>query len=145
MVMNVGARRSAAMLLVAGVWIVLAPTALATRATSTATAATKVNIVAMGGTCTSFFCFRPPVVSIVNNSKVVWSNQTGVTHTVTRCTPAACSGHGGGTGTDAGFGTGVNGLASGQRYGFTFDAPGTYVYYCTIHGYSVMHGTVKVH
>jgi plastocyanin len=145
MVMNEGARRSAAVLLVAGVGIAFAPTALATRTTGTVTAPTKVNIVAMGGSCTSFFCFQPPAVSIANNSKVVWSNQTSVTHTVTRCTPAACSGNGGGTGTDAGFGTGANGLASGKRYGFIFDAPGTYVYYCTIHGYSVMHGTVTVH
>jgi plastocyanin len=32
-----------------------------------------------------------------------------------------------------------------MQYGFTFNAPGTYVYYCAIHGYAVMRGTVSVH
>ncbi len=27
---------------------------------------------------------------------------------------------------------------------YTFSQPGTYVYYCTLHGYALMHGTITV-
>ena len=63
-------------------------------------------------------------------------------HTVTRCTPAACSGASGGTGTQTGFGSGT--IAAGGKYAFAFRGKGTYVYYCSIHGYALMHGTITV-
>jgi plastocyanin len=141
--MGGGTRRTVAVLLVAGAGIVGGPAALATQATAAPAVTGAVSVVPMGGTCTSLFCFKPPFVKVVNNSTVTWTNRSGVTHTITRCTPANCSGHGGGTGTDAGFGT--TALPANQHYAFKFDAPGTYVYYCAIHGYAVMHGTVSVH
>jgi plastocyanin len=100
-----------------------------------------VHIVNQGGSCTSLFCFQPPKPSVVSGTKVVWKNVSGAVHTVTPCTVAAC-GVGPGTGTDTGFGSGA--IAPGTKYKFTFSGKGTYVYYCQIHGYAVMHGTVVV-
>jgi plastocyanin len=136
-------RRTVAVLIIAGAGISAAPATLALGAAPAPALTANVSVVPSGGTCTSLFCFKPPFVKIANNSAVSWVNRSTATHTITRCTPAACSGHGGGTGSDVGFG--ATSLAPNQRYTFTFDATGTYVYYCAIHGYSVMHGTVSVH
>jgi plastocyanin len=142
--MTRGARRTVAVLILAGAGIAAAPTTLALGAMpAPAVVQATVRVVPMGGTCTSLFCFKPPFVKIANNNAVSWVNRSTVTHTITRCTPTACSGHGGGTGTDTGLGT--SGVSPGQRYTFKFDAPGTYAYYCAIHGYAVMHGTISVH
>jgi plastocyanin len=141
--MTRGARRTVAVLIIAGAGVAAAPATLALGAVPVQTVAATVSIVPSGGTCTSLFCFKPPFVKIANNNAVSWVNRSTTTHTITRCTPAACSRHGGGTGTDVGFGKGS--LAPSQRYTFTFDAPGTYVYYCAIHGYAVMHGTISAH
>jgi plastocyanin len=98
-----------------------------------------VMIVNMGGTCTSAFCYQPNKISINSGTTVTWINTTSFSHTVTRCTLAAC-GVGGGTGRDAGFGSSV--IPPGGSYTFTFDGKGTYIYYCMIHGYKVMHARV---
>ena len=107
-----------------------------------AATAKQVKVVPSGGTCTSLFCFRPKTVKVLHGNAVTWTNTTGATHTLTRCTAAACQGHGGGTGTQSGFGD--SNLAPSGKYTFTFTKTGTYLYYCAIHGYAVMHGTVKV-
>ena len=104
-----------------------------------ATAGPTVKIVNMGGSCTSFFCYKPGKISINAGTTVTWINTTGVSHTVTRCTKPAC-GVGGGTGKATGFGSGV--IGPGGSYSFTFSSKGTYVYYCMIHGYGVMHARV---
>ncbi len=90
----------------------------------------------------SQFCYLPEAATAVAGTPVTWTNTTGVTHTITRCTPSACAGNGGGSGAQAGFGD-AN-LAPGGSYTFTFTAAGTYVYYCAIHGYAAMHGTITV-
>jgi hypothetical protein len=53
-----------------------------------------------------------------------------------------CAGNGGGTGGDSWVGSGL--LNPGDLYTHTFTGAGTYVYYCTIHGYAAMHGTITV-
>jgi hypothetical protein len=83
-------------------------------------------------------------MTIVAGDRVTWVNKSGAAHTVTRCTPAACNGASGGTGTDTSFTSGDVGAASGASFTHTFSQPGTYVYYCTIHGYALMHGTITV-
>jgi plastocyanin len=88
------------------------------------------------------FCFRPQSKTIVAPTKVVFKNLTIASHTVTRCDPTHCSGVSGGTGTDA-FGS-TNIIPSGTNYKFIFHGLGTYTYYCTIHGYALMHGTITV-
>jgi hypothetical protein len=72
---------------------------------------------------------------------VTWDNQTTVSHTVTRCTTSACP-VGAGSGTDPAFGSAL--LGAGQTFSVTFHGLGTYNYYCQVHGYTVMHGTVTV-
>jgi plastocyanin len=90
------------------------------------------------------FCYSPQTVSASSGDRVTWTNNsiTPVGHTITRCTPSACGGVGGGTGTDTWPDSGT--IHHGQTYSHTFTGAGTYVYYCTIHGYAQMHGTITV-
>lgn len=100
-----------------------------------------VKIVSASATCAEF-CFRPAQLHVPLNTAVTWKNTSFSVHTVTRCTKAAC-GVSGGTGTDNGPkspGT----IATGKSYTFVFHHKGTYVYYCQVHGYVVMHGTITV-
>ena len=90
------------------------------------------------------FCFVPQQVTVAVGDTVTWVNRSGAEHTVTRCTPAACDGTSGGTGTDTSFSSADIAAASGTTFSHTFTEPGTYVYYCQIHGYALMHGTVTV-
>jgi LPXTG-motif cell wall-anchored protein len=90
------------------------------------------------------FCFVPAQLTVVAGQTVTWVNRSGAPHTVTRCSRAACNGVSGGNGTDATFTTGDIGIASGAMFRHAFTAPGTYVYFCTLHGYPVMHGTITV-
>jgi len=103
---------------------------------------TVVNIVPMSS-CTNgkLSCYKPMSVSVASGTKVVFKNKDRLPHTVTRCTKPACP-VAGGTGHDTGFGSGT--VAPGGSYQFVFHGKGTYVYYCRIHGYGVMHGTVTV-
>ncbi len=110
---------------------------------ATGSAPARIAAVAIqnGGACGQAFCFSPQTFTVTSGTKVTWSNMTSVTHTVTRCTTAACP-VGPGNGTDAAFGSGD--IGAGQTFSVTFQNLGTYNYYCQIHGYSVMHGTVTV-
>ncbi len=98
--------------------------------------------VAISATCTAtIYCFTPANVAIASGGTVTWKNTTVAPHSVSRCSTAAC-GVSGGTGTDTGFGSGF--LSNLQTYSFTFHKTGTYTYYCMVHGYAVMHGTITV-
>jgi plastocyanin len=88
------------------------------------------------------FCFNPPAQTAAPGEAVTWTNQSFAPHQIVRCTPSACAGNGGGTGADSWAGSGV--LNSGDQYSHTFAGVGTYVYYCAIHGYAAMHGTITV-
>src|SRR5689334_8334 len=92
----------------------------------------------------ALFCYSPANITVPDGGTVTWTNTTGVAHTVTRCTSAVCSGTGGGSGTDAGFTNGAIGASSGATFSHTFHGAGSYNYYCSIHGFGVMHGTVTV-
>jgi LPXTG-motif cell wall-anchored protein len=109
-------------------------------------AAAQTSVAISGSGCAggSVFCFSPAELTIHDGDAVVWTNQTTAPHTVTRCTPAACAGTGGGTGTDATFTSGNVGAGTGMTFSHTFHGTGTYTYFCTIHGFAVMHGTVTV-
>jgi plastocyanin len=108
-------------------------------AASTSATTSSVRIVNMSATCADFFCYKPRALQVTAGTTVTWTNQTNVSHTVTRCTVAAC-GRGGGTGRDKGFGSAT--IPPGGTYSFTFMTKGTYIYYCAIHGYGVMHARV---
>ena len=106
-------------------------------------AATAVAINGAAGCSGSTFCYSPAAASVSPGDTVTWTNQSGTAHTVTRCDPAACNGTDAGTGSDAAFDLSVaanNGATANQ----TFNGAGTYNYYCKIHGFAVMHGTVTV-
>jgi large repetitive protein len=105
------------------------------------TAKTAAVAIQNGGPCGQIFCFTPQTMTVTSGTTVTWDNQTSVNHTVTRCTTSACP-VGPGTGSDAAFGSGL--LGAGQTFAVTFHGLGTYNYYCQVHGYSVMHGTVTV-
>ena len=107
-----------------------------------ASAATNIGILdsCAGG---DVFCYNPTAATSTVGTQVVWTNQGGTDHTVTRCTPGACGTSGGGSGTDPGFTTsGV--IRPGGKFTHTFTAPGKYVYYCQFHGYLNQRGTVTV-
>ncbi|HTD49207.1 MAG TPA: plastocyanin/azurin family copper-binding protein [Acidimicrobiia bacterium] len=120
-----------------------APRLAAPRRAARSRATTATVTVTISSHCAAF-CFVPEQVTVAVGDTVSWVNTSGAEHTVTRCTPAGCNGTSGGTGTDASFGSADVAAASGTTFTHVFSAPGTYVYYCTIHGYTLMHGTITV-
>jgi plastocyanin len=108
-----------------------------------AASAATVTVATSGGTC-AYFCFSPSRTTIAAGETVTFTNPTATEHTVKRCTPAACRGASGGTGTDAQFTTKTFALPANGSVSYTFGQPGTYVYFCTLHGYALMHGTITV-
>jgi plastocyanin len=114
-------------------------------ASTTATPVARASIKILSGSLckpAAEFCFKPSSKSVVAGTKVTWVNKTLTVHTVTRCTSAACGGVSGGTGKDAGLSSGS--IAASGKYSFVFHGKGTYTYYCQIHGYALMHGTITV-
>ncbi len=89
----------------------------------------------------NLFCFKPASLTVTRGTKVVWKNMTQVAHTVTRCSPANC-GVSGGTGTDPKLGSPF--INPGRTFAFVFHHPGTYRYFCKVHGYAAMHGIITV-
>lgn len=70
--------------------------------------------------------------TIPAGTTVVWTNQSGSFHTTTSGVPGAQTGI-----WDSGF------LSGGGQFQFTFDTPGTFPYYCTLHP-SSMQATITV-
>ena len=74
------------------------------------------------------FTFVPAVLTVAAGTRVTWTNRDDIPHTVTssdqprvlRSPP----------------------LDTGESYGVTFDRPGTYTYFCSLHPH--MQGTVIV-
>jgi len=116
---------------------------LAAGAATAPTRAPRTKPDTITSTCTgTIFCFMPMDKSVAVGDTMTWTNTSFAPHELALCNPAACEGVTSGTGTQTGFGSAV--ISSGQTYSFTFDSPGTYTYYCTIHGYATMHGTITV-
>jgi plastocyanin len=101
----------------------------------------RVAITSFSQCANGYLCFKPAALTVTRGTRVVWTNTTSVTHTVTRCSMAAC-GVNGGTGKQTGLGSPM--IVSHKTYAFLFKLPGTYRYYCKIHGYALMHGTITV-
>ncbi|MFW6070429.1 MAG: cupredoxin domain-containing protein [bacterium] len=64
------------------------------------------------------FEFAPQEVTVVAGTEVTWVNQDGAPHNVTV----------------ADGGDGSDNFLQGESYAITFDEPGTYTVYCTLHG-----------
>jgi plastocyanin len=96
------------------------------------------------------YSFNPCTFNAAVGAPVVWASNSSTYHSITRCTPSACGGQQD-TGADNWSGqdncnsaTGKGCVAPGATYNNTFTSPGTYLYYCTVHGYSAMHGEIVV-
>jgi len=78
--------------------------------------------------------FRPETLSVEAGTEVVFVNNGRNAHDVR---PA--------DGSD-GWGVAADGFEPGDRYSLVFGAPGTYAYYCSIHGTATagMLGTIEV-
>lgn len=126
--------------------IALATVALLTVARVPVTrAAASTGIAITTGGCSgggSVFCFDPEAANGVVGSQVTWTNQSGVAHALARCTAAACPGEPASTGSNT-FNVAL-GAGSGSAASFTFTSAGSYHYYCTIHGYALMHAAITV-
>jgi plastocyanin len=89
-----------------------------------------------------YFCYIPSPATVSVGDTLVWTDQSGFgPHTVTRCDPQVCAGQDGGSGSDSPLDGSVG---PGSDFSHTFTGPGTYFYYCRIHGYALMHGSVTV-
>ncbi len=77
------------------------------------------------------FQFMPRSLEVTVETKVVWTNNDDVTHTVTSGTPDQR--------TDL-FNATLNG--KGAKFEFTFSTPGTFTYFCNRH--QQMRGEIKV-
>jgi plastocyanin len=89
--------------------------------------------------------FEPATLTIAAGEEVTWSHSGSLPHTVTSSdgsfpdsNPDCASFSDGGSGAC---------MDNGETYSFTFDSPGTYAYYCKLHGTSAgggMAGTIVV-
>lgn len=73
--------------------------------------------------------FQPATITVKKGTTVTWTNQDSVSHTVTNDDSGA-------SGPNSGL------LGQGQKYSFTFDTAGTFMYHCNTH--TSMHGVVVV-
>jgi plastocyanin len=97
--------------------------------------------VAIQGITGADFAYVPASASVNAGDTVHWMSSSTVGHTVTRCDNTCTVGPGSGA-SPATFNSGS--LPAGGSFDQLFNSAGTYNYYCTIHGYDVMHGTVTV-
>lgn len=80
-----------------------------------------------GSVAIAGFRFDPEATSVEIGTRVTWTNADDFTHNVT---------------SDGDGPLDSGDIAAGATYGATFDAPGTYVYSCTLH--PDMTGTIEV-
>ncbi len=72
------------------------------------------------------FAYQPANIQVRAGTTVTWTNQDNVPHSITFKNGMKDSGL----------------LNQGQSFSYTFSAPGTYQYYCTVHPYMVATVTV---
>jgi plastocyanin len=124
--------------------VLLASAALAVQGLPNAFAA-GTGITINSGGCSgggTLYCFNPETATSATGTAVTWTNQSGAPHTASVCDPTDCPGSPANTGSDT-FSVSI-GSANGSTGSFTFQSPGTYYYYCQIHGYAAMHGSITV-
>lgn len=91
--------------------------------------ATKTDAEATDAVTIQNYAFSPKAITVKVGTKVTWTNQDGVEHTVTTQDGAPAK-------IDSGL------FGKGKSFSFTFDKAGAYEYYCEPHPY--MKGTVIV-
>jgi plastocyanin len=93
---------------------------------------------------TSLFCYSPSSLTVTAGDSVTWVNNSPAPHTVTRCTPSACSGSGRGRSSRQRGPSSPTIKASGGMFTFTFTRPGKYRYYSAIDRHGTLHGRILV-
>ena len=74
------------------------------------------------------FAFSPPLLTVAPGTRVTWNNEDEEPHTVMSA--------------DGGQAFKSPALDTGDKFSFTFDKPGTYKYFCSIHPHMI--GTIVV-
>jgi plastocyanin len=93
-----------------------------------------------GAVAMQLISFKPDTVTVDGGTTVTWTQKDPGVHTVTSGTVE--QGGGGVTKVpDGRFDSGE--LATGKTFTFTFDQPGTYPYFCSVHP-ATMRGEVRV-
>ena len=109
------------------------PTPTATAATATPassdTGATATPASGAASVTINNLSFAPASITVAKGTKVTWTNQDSVDHTVTADTASSNA-------------PASSTFGNGQTYSFTFNTPGTYTYHCSVHPF--MTGTVVV-
>ncbi len=77
----------------------------------------------------SYMAYAPATRTVAKGSIVKWTNNDTYVHTVT---------------SDDGVSFDSKNIPIGSTYSYTASAPGTYYYHCTIHGSTMMSGTLIV-
>lgn len=88
--------------------------------------------------------FEPPTLTVMAGDQVTWTSSGSLPHTVTASDGAFDSNPDCASFSDGGSGACMD---NGETFDFTFDTPGTYAYYCKLHGTSDgsgMAGTIVV-
>jgi plastocyanin len=119
----------------------LLPGAVTTAGASTKPTNFTISMVGPSSTC-SIYCFTPANPTIRQGDTVTFKNVSATTHTAQTCTTGACNGVGPGTGTDPAFNSSFIGPTG--KFVVQFHGVGSYNYYCMVHGYGIMHGTITV-
>lgn len=107
------------------IFVVLRMPSNTNSSTTTSTkSAVESNTVSIKG-----YAYMPATIKVKVGTKVTWTNEDNVKHTVTANDDSAVK-----------FGSEL--LAKGETYSYTFNQAGTFSYYCLPHPY--MKGTVVV-
>jgi plastocyanin len=89
------------------------------------------------------YCYSPEDVSVTAGAPIEWVNEDNVTHNVAICASSAICPGAAAFHSSWSCGT-VKVLANGGTGSCTITTNGTYVSYCSLHGYNAMHGTIVV-
>ncbi|HWB51786.1 MAG TPA: plastocyanin/azurin family copper-binding protein [Stellaceae bacterium] len=116
--------RRRALPLAAAVVLALSPVALA----ADPSAAPQVAATGAGTVTINNFEFQPPLVTVAPGTTVTWINRDEEPHTVLSA--------------DGGATFKSPALDTDDKFAFTFDKPGTYKYFCSLHRHMV--GTIVV-
>ena len=92
------------------------------------TEAPQVAAVEPGTVTIDNFAFAPATMTVASSTKIVWNNKDEEPHTVMSA--------------DGGMTFKSPALDTDDKFSFTFDKPGTYKYFCSIHPHMV--GTIVV-
>ena len=130
-----------AALIVLGVLAALLGTG-AVRPNHAAAAACPTNI------CIADFSFTPSTVTGSAPMTITWTNQGAHNHTVTRCPVVPSNACTGAPAQTCDYANALNGTTPLSSGGGTYTAPLSYgcnyTFYCHIHGYNTMHGSITL-